>query len=163
LIHSASPQPTLSIHKKPETTAPYYRSCNLGYSFYYAWQGIVYTFKTQRNFKIHLMVGLMVLLSSSLLHVGGRDLAMVISLIGLVLAAELLNTAIEATVDLITEGRLEPKAKIAKDAAAAAVTVLALCAALAGSLILAPYLFKSLYSLVYAPRIDCFLPCFHLT
>ena len=74
------------------------------------------------------------------LQLAPRDLALLVFAIALVWAAEAMNTAVEATVDLVTEER-RPLARMAKDTAAAAVLVCAFGAAVVGALILGPALY----------------------
>jgi diacylglycerol kinase (ATP) len=89
-----------------------------------AWSGLVETALHQRNMRIHLVAGLLVALLASSLGLGpGQQLALVLSLF-LVLAAEVTNSALEALVDLL-EADLHDRARAAKDAAAAAVLLLA--------------------------------------
>ena len=89
-----------------------------------AWSGLVETALHQRNMRIHLVAGLLVALLASGLALGaGPQLALVLSLF-LVLAAEVTNSALEALVDLLAPERHE-RARAAKDAAAAAVLLLA--------------------------------------
>ena len=66
-----------------------------------------------------------------------------LTLFGLVMALEMVNTAVEAVVDLVTEER-KPLAKLAKDAAAGAVLIAAIMAAIAGMIIFIPKLLESL-------------------
>ena len=91
-------------------------------SFHYALAGIVYTLRTQPNFRVHLIAAAAVLLATLLLHLERIYVIAIVIAIALVLTLELLNTAIEAIVDLLTVVH-HPLAKTAKDAAAGAVFV----------------------------------------
>jgi diacylglycerol kinase len=115
-------------------------------SFKYAMEGIVYAFKTQRNFRIHSVVAILVLILSLLLRCNFQEIAVIVLSIGLVFSLELINTSIEATIDLVTPEN-KPLAKIAKDLAAAAVLVTALTAVIIGLLILGPKLYKLILTL----------------
>jgi undecaprenol kinase len=115
-------------------------------SFKYAMEGIVYAFKTQRNFRIHSMVAILVLFLSLLLRCNFQEIAVIVLSIGLVISLELINTSIEATIDLVTPEN-KPLAKIAKDLAAAAVLVIALTAVIIGLLILGPKLYQLILTL----------------
>jgi len=118
LARAAPPRPG----GPPERPAGPWRA--LGASFRVAWSGLVETAVHQRNMRIHLVAGLLVaLLASSLALGAGQQLALVLSLF-LVLAAEVTNSALEALVDLL-EADLHDRARAAKDAAAAAVLLLA--------------------------------------
>ena len=107
-------------------------------SFGYAFRGIVFCLKNERNFRIHLSVGLDVLLYSLLCELTNIEFALLFLTIGLVLAAEGLNTAIEKTVDLASP-EIHPLAKIAKDTAAGSVLLLALAAIAVGVALFYPF------------------------
>jgi diacylglycerol kinase (ATP) len=103
-------------------------------SFNNAIEGLVYVVKTQRNMKIHLLVGLAVLLISLFFNLTRLELVAIFFAIMLVIATELLNTAIEATIDMITEDHHD-FARVAKDVSAAAVLFAAINAVFTGYLI----------------------------
>jgi diacylglycerol kinase (ATP) len=106
-------------------------------SFKFAWAGISYAFQTQRNFRIHLLLGSLAVLLGIALHLTAVEMSVVALTIGAVLGMELLNTAIESVVDLTVKQNYHELAKIAKDCAAAAVLISALVAlGVAGSLML---------------------------
>lgn len=110
-------------------------------SFKYAWAGLTYAFTTQRNFRIHVAIGMLAIGLSIFLHLTRVEIALIGLTIGLVLAMELLNTAIESVVDLTVKQTYHELAKIAKDCAAGAVLVSALVALMvAGSLMIPPLL-----------------------
>ena len=104
---------------------------SLGRAFSCAWEGVVYTARTQRNMKIHFAVGAAAVLL-------GAALAIVICIV-LVLAAECLNTAVESVVDLVSPDYAE-LAKHAKDCAAGAVLVCALGAVAVAAAVFVPRL-----------------------
>ena len=108
-------------------------------SFGYAFQGIFNTIRTERNIKIHCAAAIMVTIFGIWLQISKTDWMICFILFGLILALELVNTAVEATVDLFTEER-KPLAKKAKDAAAGAVLIVAIFAAVIGILIFIPKL-----------------------
>jgi diacylglycerol kinase (ATP) len=101
---------------------------NLFASFGYAWQGISYAFRTQRNFRIHVFVGTLALSLAIWLHLDAVELAIISLTCGAVLALELVNTALESIVDLTVQQTYHELAKIAKDCAAAAVLISAMIA-----------------------------------
>lgn len=114
---------------------------NLFISFKYAWAGLSYAFKTQRNFRIHTFIGIIAIGLSILLKLQPIETVVIVLTIGLVMAMELLNTAIESVVDLTVKKSYHDLAKIAKDCAAGAVLVSAMVALLvAGYLLLPPLL-----------------------
>ena len=108
-------------------------------SFGYAFQGIFNTIRTERNIKIHCAAAILVTIFGIWLQISKTEWMICFILIGLILALELVNTAVEATVDLFTEER-KPLAKKAKDAAAGAVLIVAIFAAVIGILIFIPKL-----------------------
>ncbi|HHX77022.1 MAG TPA: diacylglycerol kinase family protein [Firmicutes bacterium] len=108
-------------------------------SLAFAIAGLVYTWKSQRNFRLHILFGLTALGCSFLLRLKPLELIFIIFAIFLVLIMEVLNTALETTVDLITK-EYHPLANIAKNVGASAVFLAALLAAVTGLLIFVPKL-----------------------
>ena len=106
-------------------------------SFKYAFQGIITSFKTERNMKIHVLIMLLVIIVGILLKISKIEWFICIILFTLVISAELFNTAIETIVDMITTEKNE-KAKIAKDVSAGAVLILARGSAIVGLMIFIP-------------------------
>ena len=106
-------------------------------SFKYAFQGIITSFKTERNMKFHVFIMIMVILAGFWLKISTIEWIICIILFGLVIGAELFNTAIEKTVDIAMPYR-NPDAKIAKDVAAASVLVVSISAAIIGFIIFIP-------------------------
>jgi len=103
-------------------------------SMNYALSGIIHAFKTEKNMKIHFAVALAVIVGSVLLHVTRFELIAIVISITLVMLAELINTAVEAIVDLITSEYHE-LARIAKNVAAGAVVLTAINALVVGYLV----------------------------
>ncbi len=121
---------------------------NLFVSFKYAWSGITYAFKTQRNFRIHVSIGTLAICLGVFLHLRPVEMAVIGLTSGLVLVMELLNTAIESVVDLTVKQTYHELAKIAKDCAAGAVLVSAMAAVLVAGVLLLPPLVKLILSAV---------------
>ncbi len=96
--------------------------------------GIIHAFKTEKNMKIHFGVSFLVILASVLMHVTRFELIAIVISITLVMFAELVNTAVEAVVDLITDEYHE-LARIAKNVAAGGVTLTAVNALIVGYLV----------------------------
>ena len=103
-------------------------------SFHHAFEGIMYATRTQPNMRVHLVVGALVLAATLVLRLERFYVVAAVVLVAMVLSLELVNTAVEAIVDLLTVAH-HPLAKTAKDAAAGAVLVAAIGAAIAGYLI----------------------------
>ncbi|MDR1774432.1 MAG: diacylglycerol kinase [Clostridioides sp.] len=93
--------------------------------------GILYTFKFERNMKIHYLGSALVLIVSLFLNLSKIEMIILFGSISLVVVAEMFNTAMEKAVDLVTE-EYHPLAKIAKDVAAGAVLVSALNSVVVG-------------------------------
>lgn len=113
-------------------------------SIRHAWSGLVFVFRSERNFRIQVLVGSIVLLAALLLRVERVDAVMLSALVTLVLVLECLNTVIEQLIDFM-KPRLHLQAKIVKDVVAGAVLLASVGAALAGLLIFLPYL-RSIFS-----------------
>lgn len=118
-------------------------------AFRYAFHGWFYVLRTQRNAWIHTVVAIAVLIVGIWLTLPARDWAVLVLTVAMVFAAEFMNTAIEAVVDLASP-EIHPLAKIGKDVGAAAVLVAAIASVLVGLLILGPPLWLKLTPLFSA-------------
>lgn len=107
-------------------------------SFRYAWHGLSQILKKELHFRIHLVAACAVLLAGFLFRVSRTDWLVLILCIGLVMALEVINSAVERLVDLVSPHKSE-QAKLIKDMAAGAVLLAALCALVAGTVVLLPY------------------------
>ncbi len=105
-------------------------------SFGYAIEGFRTAVATERNIKVQLFVGVLAIVAGLVLRIDALSWVLVLLCIGLVLFAELVNTSIEAIVDLATQD-LHPLAKRAKDIAAASVFTLSITAAVVGIIVFA--------------------------
>lgn len=108
-------------------------------SFGYASQGIWYAATTQRNMKIHFTVALLVIILGAIVSLTGVEWCVILLVIGAVISLELVNTAIESTIDLVSP-QYHELAKIAKDVAAGAVFVMAIISVIIGLIIFVPKL-----------------------
>ena len=117
-----------------------FRASSVLNSMSFAFEGLVYAAKTQRNFRIHLCMALVAISMATVLHLAILEWALLWGAIGIVLFAELVNTSIELLVDLVTNGRYDLRAKAVKDVAAGAVLVTAMAATICGVCIFAPHL-----------------------
>lgn len=105
----------------------------------YAWHGLVYAFKHERNFQIHCVVALMVLGLAAFLGLSPIEKSVLFLVIALVLGMELINTAFERVIDML-KPRVHPYARIVKDVMAGAVLMTAVLAIAIGALIFLPHL-----------------------
>ena len=103
-------------------------------SFNHAIEGIIYAIKTQRNMRIHLLIATLVLFGSLFFDLSKIEILLLFLTIALVIILEMVNTAIEVTIDL-NANYYHPLAKIAKNVAAGAVLIAALNSILVGYLI----------------------------
>lgn len=110
-------------------------------SFRHALAGVFFSIAHNQNLRIHLVVAVLVIIFSILFHVNSFEKGILGIMILLVIVAEMINTAIEQMVDLIsTEHKKE--AKIAKDVAAGMVLLTAVGSIIVGALIFAPYILQ---------------------
>ena len=107
-------------------------------SFSYSIEGLKYAYKYEQSMLIHIIATVCVIIANIFFQVEGMEWLISLLAIGMVLSAELINTAIEAVVDLVTLD-IHPLAKIAKDCGSAATFVLAMMAAGIGIVIYGPY------------------------
>jgi diacylglycerol kinase (ATP) len=105
-------------------------------SFNHAFQGLVHAVRHQRNMRIHLVIAVGVMVGSIFVDLSRLELLAVLVSVVFVLVAELLNSAIETAVDMLTD-KFDPRAKAAKDLAAGAVLVAAINALAVAYLVLA--------------------------
>lgn len=112
-------------------------------SFLYAIEGFQYTVLHEQNMVIHILMAFLVIVAGLLFQISLTEWLICFLLIGLVMTAELINTSIEAVVDLVSPN-YSPLAKIAKDTAASAVMVFSITALLAGVLIFGPKIIQIL-------------------
>jgi diacylglycerol kinase (ATP) len=105
-------------------------------SLNYAFEGVIHVLRTQRNMRIHFAIAAAVLVLAFVYDVTRLELIALMIAIAFVLIAEMVNTAVEATIDLSTPS-FDPLAKIAKDIAAGAVLIASVNAIGVGYLVLA--------------------------
>jgi len=103
-------------------------------SFNDAINGLIYAIRTQRNMRIHVLSAIAVLFASLIFQVSKVEVLILLIAITLVMASELINTALESAVDATTN-YYHPLVKVAKNTAAAAVLVTAINAVIVGILI----------------------------
>lgn len=106
-------------------------------SFSYSIQGLKYAYKYEQSMMIHFIATIFVIAANIILKVDTMAWLVTLLAIGMVLSAELINTAIEAVVDLVTL-EIHPLAKIAKDCGSAATFILACMAGALGVVVYGP-------------------------
>lgn len=113
----------------------------LGKSFGYAFEGIWTGIRKERNMRIHCLAVILVTAAGTFFGLTAMEWCICFLLFGMVISLELVNTAVEAVVDLVTEEK-KPLAKIAKDTAAGAVLFTAVMAVIIGCIIFIPHLLE---------------------
>jgi len=122
----------------------YKTSSNVLKSFKYAFSGLIYVFKTSRNFKIELIFAVTSLIIGFLLQISQSNYLILIATIMSVLILEILNTSIESIVDLVVKKEFSSLAKISKDTSAGAVLLASI-----NSVIIAVYIFVPKIKLLF--------------
>ena len=106
-------------------------------SFSYPIKGLKYAYRNEQNLAVDVGIALIVVIFGFIFKVNKYEWAILALTIGLVISCELINTSIEAAVDLVTE-EYHPLAKVAKDTSAAAVFIFAIVAVIVGIIIFLP-------------------------
>jgi len=117
-------------------------------SFLYAFRGLKYVMKNERNFRIELILAFLILVFSMILKIERWELVIVVFLITLVLVTELINTVVERVVDIL-EPRIHPFAKLIKDIMAAIVLISAITSVAIGLIVFLPYMYNLLTDYLY--------------
>ena len=105
-------------------------------SFNYAFEGVIHVLRTQRNMRLHFLIAALVLVAGVVVGVRRFELIALLLAIAFVLIAEMINTAVEHTIDVATTS-FDPMAKLAKDIAAGAVLIASVNAVAIGYLVFA--------------------------
>ena len=106
-------------------------------SFSYPIKGLKYAYRNEQNLAFDVGMALIVTIFGFIFKIDKVEWLVLVLTIGLVISCELINTAIEATVDLVTQ-EYHPIAKVAKDTSAAAVFVFAIVSVIVGLIIFLP-------------------------
>ena len=107
-------------------------------SFHYAWNGLRTCARNEQNLRFHLVAAVVATGAGWAFDISRTEWALVCLCIGLVIGAEVMNTAIERLVDLVSPER-QPLAGLVKDIAAGGVLVCAITAAVVGVIIFWPH------------------------
>ena len=126
--------------------------------FRYAFAGIFSAIKSERNLRFHIVIANLIAVFAYFYGISKAEWAVLVLMVFSVIGAELMNTAIEATVDVATK-EITPMAKLAKDAAAGAVLVFAIAAVLVGVCLFGDLekISKTLVHIFTTPKI--LIPC----
>ena len=126
-------------NKKTETEPG--KAANVAKSFRYAFRGLWYCLRNERNMKIHACMAVLVTAAGTVLRISLQEWLICFILFGMIFSLEMVNTAIEAVVDLVTR-EYHPLAGLAKDVAAGAVLIASIFAAVIGCIIFVPKVFR---------------------
>ena len=125
-MNGAEPPPA------PRPPANPWRTKNPLGSFRHAVDGILHTFRSQRNMRFHFLIAVLVLFAGLVIRLPRVEMLILLGTVALVFLCEMLNTAVEAVVDMVTQ-TYHPAAKFAKDVAAGAVLIASLNAVVVGA------------------------------
>jgi diacylglycerol kinase len=122
---------------------PGYGRSSFWRGFVYAWHGLVYAVRTQRNARVHMALAVLAIAVGVWLRISPVEFALIFVAITGVFIAEMFNTVAEACVDLITD-QYHPLARIAKDVAAGAVLLNAMLSVVIGLFVFVPHLWRQI-------------------
>lgn len=114
-----------------------------------SWDGYVYAYTNEQSLTIHAILAILVIFSGFYFHASRTQWTVIVLVMTIVVIAELLNTAIEAVVDLVTE-EYHPLAKIAKDCASAAVFTSSILAAGLYIYVFLPQIIKLFWEIMFS-------------
>jgi diacylglycerol kinase (ATP) len=127
----------------PEQKRPFDFRQRIG-SFGYAFRGLRYLLATQHNARMHLVATILVIAAAFYFGLAAAEWILLLIVVGMVWAAEAINTALELLIDLVSPQK-HPLAGRAKDVAAAAVLITAIIAALVGVILFAPHVINRFF------------------
>lgn len=117
-----------------------FKSRSFLHSLGYALNGLKSAFRSERNFRTHVVMTVVVSVSGAYFQVSPIEWAMLIFCMTLMMAVETLNTALEYLVDMWADGVFNEKAKLVKDIAAGACLITAVGVALTGLIVFLPHI-----------------------
>jgi diacylglycerol kinase len=117
-------------------------------SFRNAFEGLCYCLRTQPNFRLMVVIGILVLIASFLLQLSRIEMTIIIAAIFIVMLSELINTAVESITNLVTR-EWRQDAKIAKDVASGMVLIAVIGSIIVGFLIFGPKLVETIPYTLY--------------
>jgi len=130
--------------KSPHQQLPQSEWAKFITGFRYAFRGLGYVLRTQRNARVHICIAILAILFGVVLHISAVEFAMVFVAITGVFIAEMFNTVFELCIDLASPD-YHPLAKIAKDVAAGAVLLSAMLSVVIGLFVFGPHLWDLLH------------------
>lgn len=119
----------------------------LSSSLKYAFDGLKYAYKNEQSMTVHIVVTILVIMFGFIFEISSYEWIIVVLCIGIMMCVELVNTSIEAVVDLVTK-KYDEKAEIAKDVAAAVSVMFSITSIIVGLIIFAPKIINFIRSLL---------------
>ena len=119
----------------------------LSSSLKYAFDGLKYAYKNEQSMTVHIVVTILVIMFGFIFEISSYEWIIVVLCIGIMMCVELVNTSIEAVVDLVTK-KYDEKAKVAKDVAAAVSVMFSITSIIVGLIIFAPKIINFIRSLL---------------
>ena len=119
----------------------------LSSSLKYAFDGLKYAYKNEQSMTVHIAVTILVIIFGFIFEISSYEWIIVVLCIGIMMCVELVNTSIEAVVDLVTK-KYDEKAEIAKDVAAAVSVMFSITSIIVGLIIFAPKIINFIRSLL---------------
>jgi diacylglycerol kinase (ATP) len=104
-------------------------------SFKFALEGLFFSIKNQRNMRIHILIGALVIFLCAILKVSALEIAILILTIMFVIICEMINTALELSLDFFNGKKYHPSVKMIKDIAAGGVLIASINAVIVGAII----------------------------
>ena len=104
----------------------------------HATSGLYLAFRTQKNFRKHIIIAVSILILAFLLKAKGMEIAIIVATNTCVLVAELINSVIEFVMDAYYKNKYSRLCKFAKDIAAGAVLLCAISSAIIAAILLVP-------------------------
>ena len=127
--------------KSPHQQSPQSELAKFIAGFMYAFRGLWYALRTQRNARVHIFIAVLAILLGVVLHISDVEFALVFVAITGVFIAEMFNTVFELCIDLASPD-YHPLAKTAKDVAAGAVLLSAMLSVVIGLFVFGPHLWS---------------------
>ena len=109
--------------------------------------GLKYAYKNEQSMTVHIIITILVIIFGVIFKINSLEWIAVVFCIGIMMCLELVNTSIEAVVDLVTE-KYNEKAKVAKDVAAAVSVMFSFTSIIIGLIIFIPKVIEFIRSII---------------
>ncbi len=113
-------------------------------SFRFALEGLSFVIKNQKNMRIHILLGTLIILLGFIIKVSSFEMAILFLAIMFVIVCEVINTALELSIDFVNSEKYHPLIRLVKDIVAAGVLLASLNAIVVGLFIFFPYFIKGI-------------------